>query len=356
MKKKLTYDDGFFRTRAFNEMLEEHRRLGLQTWRREKRWFGKTMDPGVTLRQEASRRRKLQEDGELWKEAEVVNSFFSRGWWLNPLKWFKAAKMRKRRALCTYMLTEPHMRTKTDEAPIVLPKRDGLFQSLIKLTKRISWWFSHLSGREEDRRRLAEYKRKKQKASSQPKPASTKKTKATHKTSYADCIAAMDQNIAEIRKLSDMVAARTAARRAEIAEEKKVMAVVNRSKALERQLRDDREICIRSGWLRRDAESDEQRRLRELQPTIDKLKAMIAMAWVCQVTGTSTAARIAAVLANHDQIVERNGLVRSGFADYRYDFGRDRRRHAGPEPEDSGWVRPIDPRIITEESCGMRPR
>jgi len=103
--------------------------------------------------------------------------------------------------------------------------------------------------------------------------------------------------------------------------------------------------------LRTETHSTTQRRLRELEPTIHRLKGMIAMAYIAEQKGLSTAVRISKLLSEHDRIATRNGLRREGFSNYTYSFLQDRRRNSGPEPADVVQT-PPDTRIISATTCG----
>lgn len=477
------------------QIREEHALFGAQLWRRAKRKGGEELDPAATLAEEAERVRRLQADRyDRWlrKETETVVKFFKPGWWLKPIKWFKAHDMRKRRDLCTYMVTLPHMAKSSNKRSE--PVMSGLldygffrrpFESLLRLSKRVFRWFKKLSYREQVRHEVRENMKKL--AEKSAKEAAIKKVKALidldnkaesqslwaqgnedhqkYKAKIArekdemrgtlkrwcregmpldekchkDFMAGVDRELVnrkeEISQFKGQIAKQDELRERERAEreariqrgqeeyekqqakaqaeheermaqiikegeagmaeimreyeERRELEVKEKAEYEERQAkiqkeqekriaqirlenreaeesrqaeqvasrykdleRESREISIRNGWLRRGAESDQQRRLRELQPTIVKLKTMMAMVWVCQVTGTSTLDKIAAVIAEHDHIAARNGLTREGFDNYRYSILNDRRIAAGPDLADSFPRQTTDPHIIDERSCG----
>lgn len=349
-KKRQTNPD----SALWDAIRAEHAALGKKIWGIEKK-RGSSTKTRLTIAQKVDKL-NVYEEKKTWldEKAEKVIKFYSNPiWWLNPVNWFKAGKMSKDRQLCVYAASQPHVSIGKGMSLWVAPikqKHNFVLDTLLGLRRMFAKW-----GEVFKKRNISRQQNMEKEALEKKKDELTGVRAAEHAKWVEKEYLRSHWTIEKVEKRAAKQEQEHQKRLRQIEEEGGIRrqairvegeAFVARLEA-KRVARESREIYARNGWMRQEVESDilldTQSHLRELEPVIAKLKAMMAAVWVCQVTGNSTLDRVAAVLAEHDRIAARHHLVREGL---NYHCMWSERRESG------GDLQSNNPHIINQRTCG----
>ena len=354
---------------GFQMVQEGHRLIGQLQWERSKQ-------AAVTIADEANRLAGEQEDLRKWLEDKNVeirqfyrldHNHWYRAWWLNPLKWFKAAKMAKLRLLCTYIAAHDFVGSESSLDCISRVDYDDyrhkpIAKVIFSLSRLFESWWDALVSRV-DRRIKDVGKLKSKERLKLCKEVDRKKSIFYRNGSKKAEITAVDvahteegkltdalEKISDLEKERDAQDAAVAAERKEIVESQKrfvkgIGLTILENNPVEFTIITAESEEVRKKWLAlfEEGASLEQcvsfskkhispifakkvsisaginARKKELEPVITKLRTMIYVMSFAKSKGWSTPLKLASMMVKHDDLAAEHGLTwRRGTYEYDY--------------------------------------